>query len=95
NLWSSAAGNLAVALRVLPMLKDVRLIRTWSGVWAYTRDFKPILGESRKVPGYHVAMVPTGFTLGPMVAQMLAEYMTAPSGTVRLPEEFSVDREVA
>jgi hypothetical protein len=30
-----------------------------------------------------------------MVAQMLAEYMTAPSGTVRLPEEFSVDREVA
>ena len=95
NMWSSAAGNLAVALRVLPMLKDVRLIRTWTGVWAYTRDFKPILGESRKVPGYHVAMVPTGFTLGPMVAQMLAEYMTAPSGTVRLPEEFSVDREVA
>lgn len=95
NMWSSAAGNLAVALRVLPMLKDVRLIRTWTGVWAYTKDFKPILGESTRVPGYHVAMVPTGFTLGPMVAQMLAEYMTAPTGTVKLPEEFRVDREVA
>ncbi len=95
NTWSSTAGNLAVALRVLPMLKDVKLIRTWSGVWAYTKDFKPILGESKRVPGYHVAMVPTGFTLGPMVAQMLAEYMTASPGSVHLPEEFRVDREVA
>ena len=95
NIWNSAAGNLAVALRVLPMLKDVKLIRTWSGVWAYTLDFKPILGESQRIPGYHVAMVPTGFTLGPMVAQMLAEYMTSPKSTVKLPEEFRVDREVA
>ena len=94
NMWSSTAGNLAVALRVLPMLKDVRLVRTWSGVWAYTKDFKPILGESEKIPGYHVAMVPTGFTLGPMVAQMLADYMTAPRGSVALPHEFRVDREV-
>jgi glycine/D-amino acid oxidase-like deaminating enzyme len=95
NIWNSAAGNLAVALRVLPMLKDVKLIRTWTGVWAYTLDFKPILGESERIPGYHVAMVPTGFTLGPMVAQMLAQYMTAPKGSVRLPEEFRVDREIA
>lgn len=95
NVWNSAAGNLAVALRVLPMLKDVKLIRTWTGVWAYTLDFKPILGESERIPGYHVAMVPTGFTLGPMVAQMLSEYMTAPKGSVKLPEEFRVDREVA
>jgi glycine/D-amino acid oxidase-like deaminating enzyme len=95
NTWSSTTGNLAVALRVLPMLSDVKLLRTWSGVWAYTRDFKPILGESEKVPGYHIAMVPTGFTLGPMVAQMLADYMTAPSGSVKLPAEFNIDREVA
>jgi glycine/D-amino acid oxidase-like deaminating enzyme len=92
NLWSSTAGNLAVALRVLPMLRDVKLMRTWSGVWAYTKDFKPILGESKKVPGFHVAMVPTGFTLGPMVAQMLANYMTNRGDFDSIPEEFSVDR---
>ncbi|MEN9516147.1 MAG: hypothetical protein RLZZ159_13 [Actinomycetota bacterium] len=94
NLWSSTAGNLAVALRVLPMLKDVKLMRTWSGVWAFTKDFKPILGESKKVPGFHVAMVPTGFTLGPMVAQLLANYMTHESNSKLIPDEFSVDREV-
>jgi glycine/D-amino acid oxidase-like deaminating enzyme len=92
NYWASAAGNTAVAVRVLPMLKDVRLLRVWSGVWAYTKDFKPILGESVKVPGYHVAMVPTGFTLGPMVAKILAEYMHSPANKNIIPKEFSVDR---
>ena len=92
NYWNSAAGNAAVAVRVLPMLKDVRLIRTWSGVWAFTTDFKPILGESHKVPGYHVAMVPTGFTLGPMVATLLAEYMVSNGRSNPIPEEFNPDR---
>lgn len=92
NYWASAAGNVAVAVRVLPILKDVRLLRVWSGVWAYTKDFKPILGESEKVPGYHVAMVPTGFTLGPMLSRTLAEYMHSPANKNMIPKEFSVDR---
>jgi glycine/D-amino acid oxidase-like deaminating enzyme len=92
NIWESAAGNAAVAVRVLPMLKDVQLVRVWSGVWAYTNDFKPILGESEKIPGYHIAMVPTGFTLGPMVSRMLAEYMTQSGTQNLLPKEFHVDR---
>ncbi len=90
NYWSSTSGNLAIALRVLPMLHDVKLIRVWSGVWAFTNDFKPIVGESKKVPGYHVAMVPTGFTLGPLVANMLAEYIA--TGKNLISEEFKVDR---
>jgi glycine/D-amino acid oxidase-like deaminating enzyme len=92
NFWESAAGNAAVAVRVLPMLKDVQLVRVWSGVWAYTNDFKPILGESEKIPGYHIAMVPTGFTLGPMVSRMLAEYMSQPGSKNLIPNEFHVDR---
>lgn len=92
NYWSSTAGNLAVAQRVLPLLKDVKLVRVWSGVWAFTHDFKPILGESKRIPGYHIAMVPTGFTLGPMVSHMLAEYMCGRSEKSIIPEEFSVDR---
>ena len=37
-------------------------------------------------------MVPTGFTLGPMVSKMLAEYMTQPGTQNLLPKEFHVDR---
>ncbi|MSW47053.1 MAG: FAD-dependent oxidoreductase [Actinobacteria bacterium] len=92
NYWASAAGNAAVALDVLPLLKDVRLVRTWSGIWAFTHDFNPILGESKKVPGYHVALVPTGFTLGPMVSHMLAEYISSQGKSNPIPHSFNPDR---
>ena len=37
----------------MPMLADVRIVRTWSGVMAFTDDLAPIVGESARVPGYH------------------------------------------
>jgi glycine/D-amino acid oxidase-like deaminating enzyme len=72
TIWESAAGNAAVAIRVMPSLEDVRLLRMWTGVWAGTEDLQPVLGESAAVPGFHLCLAPTGFTLGPLVARMLA-----------------------
>ena len=34
--WESTAGNVAIAMRVVPLLADVRIVRTWSGVMAFT-----------------------------------------------------------
>ncbi len=45
-IWDSAAGNAAVAIRVIPRLADVRIMRTWSGVMAFTDDLAPVVGES-------------------------------------------------
>jgi glycine/D-amino acid oxidase-like deaminating enzyme len=92
NYWESAAGNIALAVRVLPMLKDVKLIRTWTGIWAYTTDFAPIVGESQRVPGFHVVMAPTGFTLGPLVSRLLAEYMVSNGTSNPIPAGFFPDR---
>lgn len=92
--WKSAAGNAAVAVRVVPALAGVRLLRTWSGVMAFTDDLTPIVGESRHLPGYYVCLATTGFTLGPLVAQMLAEHMTSGPHS-ELPPEFSPDRATA
>ncbi len=92
NYWDSAAGNIAIAVRVLPILKEVKLVRTWAGIWAYTKDFAPIVGESAIIPGFHVAMAPTGFTLGPMVAKLLAESMTSRSPNRLIPAAYSTDR---
>jgi glycine/D-amino acid oxidase-like deaminating enzyme len=89
TLWSSAAGNAAVAVRVIPWLRDVRVIRTWSGVMAFTDDFTPIVGESEAVPGYFTCVATTGFTLGPLMARLLAENMTAGAA---LPSQFAADR---
>lgn len=89
--WESAAGNAAVAVRVVPALAEVKLLRTWSGVMAFTDDLTPIVGESRTVPGYFLCLATTGFTLSPLVAERLADHMTTGSP---LPAELSPDRAV-
>ncbi len=87
--WESAAGNTAVAVRVVPALADVRVVRTWSGVMAFTDDLAPIVGESERLPGYFACIATTGFTLSPLVARLLAEHIV--SGAV-LPGAFAPDR---
>jgi sarcosine oxidase, subunit beta len=89
--WDSAAGNSAVAVRVLPALRHVRVIHMWTGVIAFTDDLLPVVGAVRKLPGYYVCLASTGFTLGPIVAQMLAEHMTGRAGP-ELPAEYAPDR---
>lgn len=88
--WESAAGNVAVAVRVMPYLADVKLVRSWSGVMAFTDDLAPIVGESARVPGFHTLIATTGFTLSPLLAQLLAEEMATGRGMI--PPEYAVDR---
>ncbi|MFS0732032.1 FAD-dependent oxidoreductase [Microbacterium sp. 1P10UB] len=91
--WRSAAGNLRVALDVVPALEDVRVVRTWSGVIAFTDDLSPIVGESALVPGYYACVATTGFTFSPIYARQVAESILDRPGTVTpFPERFSLDR---
>lgn len=90
--WESAAGNTAVALRVMPLLADVRVVRTWSGVIVFTDDLSPVVGESQVVPGFHACIASTGFTLSPLVARQLAERMVAPGEHDPFPGDYHVDR---
>jgi glycine/D-amino acid oxidase-like deaminating enzyme len=95
TVWESTAGNVAVALRVLPALAGVRLLRTWSGALAFTDDLEPLVGESRRLRGYFTCMATTGFTLGPLMARMLAETIADPSSPSAIPEDFAPDRAAA
>jgi len=89
--WPSAGGNAAVAVRVMPALADVRVMHMWAGVWASTDDFNPIIGEFAHRPGFFACVAPTGFTLGPIVARMLAESL-AGSSPARLPVAYRPER---
>lgn len=90
--WESAAGNTAVAVRVIPALADVRVVRTWSGVIVFTDDLSPVMGESRLVPGYHTCIASTGFTLSPMMARRLADQMLDADGAEPFPPDHHPDR---
>jgi glycine/D-amino acid oxidase-like deaminating enzyme len=92
TVWESAAGNAAVAVRVVPALSGVRLLRTWSGACAFTDDLEPLVGASHRVPGYFTCMATTGFTLGPLMARMLAETLAHPRARSPLPDHFAPDR---
>ncbi len=88
--WESMAGNVAVAMRVMPLLADVRIVRTWSGVMAFTDDLAPVVGESRRLPGYHSLVATTGFTMSPLMARLLAASMATGANTI--PPAYAVDR---
>lgn len=93
--WRSAAGNLRVALDVIPQLEDVRVVRTWSGVIAFTDDYSPIVGESAQVPGYFACVASTGFTFSPIYARQVAEMIVEPAGgSSPFPDLFSLDRTI-
>jgi sarcosine oxidase, subunit beta len=69
----SVIGNLRVAMRLVPALGGVQLLRTWPALVNGTGDWRPILGESTRVPGFFMCVVPwLGFTGGPAAARLVA-----------------------
>ena len=83
----SVAGNLGVALRALPALRDVSLVRSWTGVIAHSLDRNgsrlQIFGELPGVRGYYVLAGGTLFTMGPLFARLATELLT--TGTTSYP----------
>lgn len=65
-------ANLAVAARVMPALSQRSLLRTWTGTTCISADQLPIVGEVPAAPGLFVAAGGSLFTLGPVLARLLA-----------------------
>lgn len=87
----SLVRNVTVAAQTVPRLRELRLLRSWAGISPDSGDFMPIIGESERVPGFHVLEVSFGFTLGPVGARLLAERMTGRETTLPI-DAFSPDR---
>ncbi len=69
-------GNLRLASYVVPALKNARIVRTWLGVEGNVEDTMPIVGN---IPGasdaYVIGCVRGGFTIGPYMGLLLAQYI--------------------
>ena len=87
---ASLRGNLELAARILPFLRELRLLRTWAGPLAATPDEMPVIGEVPGWPGYFVAGGTYAFTLAPLWARCLtalAEHREPPADLAGLGPE--------
>jgi len=61
--------------RTFPVLRQLRIVRQWSGLYNMTPDSQPILCEAPEVPGFFLAIGFSGhgFMIAPMTGTVLAE----------------------
>jgi D-hydroxyproline dehydrogenase subunit alpha len=72
NLRRNIEGNLWVCARVLPALRSLNIVRTWTGINPAI-DRAPILGEAPGLPGFFNAVSANGYTLGPIIGRITAD----------------------
>lgn len=79
--------------RMLPGLRNVAVIRTWSGIEGYMPDMIPVMGASGRVPGLYYAFgfCGHGFQLGPGVGDVMAELIATGATTTPI-APFSIKR---
>jgi sarcosine oxidase subunit beta len=69
---ASLNGNVTQAVRILPALAQLRLLRMWAGPLGATPDEMPVIGEVPGAPGLFVAGGTYSFTFAPLWAETLA-----------------------
>jgi len=80
-------------LDILPILKELRIVRQWAGSYNRTPDAAPILGEHPEVAGFFnaVGFSGHGFMIAPMTAVCIAELITGGEPPVDI-SPLSADR---
>jgi sarcosine oxidase subunit beta len=81
------------AVALLPVLRHVHIIRTWSGTEGYLPDRQPVIGPSGTTPGlFHgFGFAGGGFQVGPAAGEVLAE-LAALGATGTPIDAFSIRR---
>ncbi len=79
----SIAGNLWVAQRVFPAVRQLDLIRSWGAVGVMI-DGAPIVGELPGYPGFYNVVGANGYTMAPALGMLVAELITSGDTSVDL-----------
>jgi len=74
--WNFIESMSRIILRMLPRVKDIRVVRHWSGQYDMTPDAQPVIGETDVKNFYHsTGYSGHGFMLGPIAGKILAQHI--------------------
>jgi len=72
--FESLRGNWQMAVRAVPALAQLNILRSWGGIDGRSPDGLPLVGPVPGLSGaYMAACCPAGWTTGPFIAQQLVE----------------------
>lgn len=84
EVTSSAARSISArAIKVIPALASLRVIRQWAGLRVLSPDGYPIYDQSQLYPGIHVATCHSGVTLAAYHAGPFAQWLSLGSDAGR------------
>jgi glycine/D-amino acid oxidase-like deaminating enzyme len=69
----NVTDNLMLAGRLVPAIRQLHLLRSWTGTTGVTADQMPLLGPVPEAPGFFVAAGGAAFTHGPTYARLISE----------------------
>ena len=63
---------------IIPRLRSVSLIRSFTGYTVFTPDYLPVVGPVKQVEGFYIAAAfcGLGFAIGPGIGKLMAELIT-------------------
>ena len=68
------AANAHAAITVFPLMRNVRVIRAWTGIEGVTKDRLPIIGPASEKGGFHLfGFSAHGFALSPLSGRIIAD----------------------
>lgn len=79
--------------RLIPSLKEIRILRQWAGSYEMTPDGNPIVSET-EIEGFYVVagMCGHGFMLAPGIGKLVSEMITEGKSSISL-DEFNLNRD--
>jgi len=78
---------------LLPLLKDLRVVRQWAGLYCMSPDRQPIYGKANNVEGFYMATGYSGhgFMFGPVTGVVIAEMILGEKHSLPI-DKLGLDR---
>ena len=73
--WQFSRNMAKKMVKLVPILKEVHMVRQWAGLYNMSPDAQPILGEHPQLKGFYmsVGFSGHGFMLAPVTGRLIAE----------------------